>query len=107
MAVHQCARFFIDPKITHERAIMRIRKYLLATKERGIKFTPNKHKGFECYVDADFAGSWDKADAGNPENVLSRTGYILFYYGCPVIWSSKIQTEIVLSTAEAEYIALS
>ena len=102
MAVHQCARFCIDPKVTHERAIMRIGKYLLSTKERGIKFTPNKDRGMECYVDADFAGSWDKADSGNPENVLSRTGYILYYYGCPVIWSSKLQTEIALSTTEAE-----
>ena len=100
MAVHQCARFCIDPKITYERTIMRIGKYLLATKERGIKLTPNKDKGMECYVDIDFTGSWDKADAGNPENVLSRTGYILFYYGCPVIWSSKLQTGIALSTAE-------
>ena len=29
------------------------------------------------------------------------------YAGCPLVWSSKLQTEIALSTAEAEYIALS
>ena len=107
MAVHQCARFSIDPRITHERAIMRIGKYLLGTRDKGIRFTPDKSRGIECFVDADFAGSWDKADAGNPENVLSRTGYIIFIHGCPVVWSSKLQTEIALSTAEAEYIALS
>ena len=107
MAVHQCARFCIDPRITHERAIMRIGKYLLGTKDRGLSFIPDVKKGVQCYVDADFAGGWDKADANNPENVLSRTGYIIFYYGCPVIWCSKLQTEIALSTAEAEYIALS
>ena len=38
--------------------------------------------------------------------VLSRTGYIVTYTKCPVIWSSKLQTEIALSTTEAEYIAL-
>ena len=102
MAVHQCARFSADPKITHERAVMRIGKYLLGTKERGIKFTPDTSKGVECHVDADFAGSWDKADFGNPENVLSRTGYIISIYGCPVTWTSKLQTEIALLTAEAE-----
>ena len=107
MAVHQCARFNNDPKITHERATLRIGKYLLGTKDRGIHFTPDISKGIECYVDADFAGAWDKADADNPENVLSRTGYIIFYCGCPVLWCSKLQTEIALSTAEAEYIALS
>ena len=61
----------------------------------------------ECHVDAGFAGAWDKADADNPDNVLSRTGYVISYAGCPLIWCSKLQTEIALSTAEAEYIALS
>ena len=47
------------------------------------------------------------ADSTNVENVLSRTGFVIRYTGCPVIWSSKLQTEIALSTAEAEYIAMS
>ena len=29
------------------------------------------------------------------------------FAGCPIIWMSKLQTEIALSTTEAEYIALS
>ncbi len=38
---------------------------------------------------------------------MSRTGFVICYAGCPVLWTSKLQTEIALSTAEAEYIALS
>ena len=38
---------------------------------------------------------------------MSRTGYAIYYAGCPVLWSSKLQTEIAFSTTEAEYIALS
>ena len=34
------------------------------------------------------------------------TGFVICYTGCPIIWSSKLQTEIALSTAEAEYIAM-
>ena len=41
------------------------------------------------------------------ESVLSRTGFVITYCNCPVTWSSKLQTEIALSTTEAEYIALS
>jgi len=37
----------------------------------------------------------------------SRTGYIITYAGCPVTWASKMQTEVVLSTTEAELIAMS
>ena len=38
---------------------------------------------------------------------MSRTGYAIYYAVCPVLWSSKLQIEIALSTTEAEYIALS
>ena len=47
------------------------------------------------------------ADSTNADNVLSRTGFVIRYAGCPVIWSSILQTEIALSTAEGEYIAMS
>lgn len=32
---------------------------------------------------------------------------MIFYAGCPLLWVSRLQTKITLSTAEAEYIALS
>jgi len=34
-------------------------------------------------------------------------GYLKNYAGYPMHWTSKMQTEIALSTTEAEYIALS
>jgi hypothetical protein len=37
----------------------------------------------------------------------SRTGYVIKYAGCPLIWASKLQTEIALSSTESEYVALS
>ena len=106
-AVHQAARFCIDPRLSHERAIHRIGKYLKGTEDKGITFKPDPNKGLECFVDADFAGGWNKGDASNADAVLSRTGYVIMYAGCPVHWCSKLQTEIALSTTEAEYIALS
>jgi hypothetical protein len=61
----------------------------------------------ELYVDADFAGLWNAEKADEPTSVKSLTGYIIMIGGTPVIWTSKLQTEIALSTCEAEYIALS
>ena len=37
----------------------------------------------------------------------SRTGFIIFMSECPILWISRLQTEIATSTMEAEYIALS
>ena len=58
-------------------------------------------------MDTDFAGGYTRSTADDPISVFSRTGYVIFYFGCPVIWISKLQTEICLSTVEAEYVALS
>ncbi len=107
MAVHQVARFCVDPKLSHERAVNRIGKYLLGTKDKGMFFRPDTSRGLECFVDADFAGGWSHSNANDAETVMSRTGYVITYAGCPIAWCSKLQTEIALSTTEAEYIALS
>ena len=61
----------------------------------------------DCYVDSNFAGLWNFEDDQDLTCVNSRTGYIMLLGGCPLIWSSKLQFEIALSTMKAEYIALS
>ena len=108
-AVHQCARFQINPKKAHENAIKRIGRYLLGTRDKGIEFTPDIENldNLEVYVDADFAGNYAKEINQCPESVKSRTGCVIRYAGCPIHWFSRLQSEISLSTTEAEYIALS
>jgi hypothetical protein len=61
----------------------------------------------DCYPDADFAGLWTRDNKLDPHCVCSQTGYIICLSNCPVLWKSKLQTEIALSTMEAEYVALS
>ena len=58
-------------------------------------------------MDADFAGLWNHEDDQDPVCVKSRTGYVLTLGGFPLHWVSKLQSEISLSTCEAEYIACS
>ena len=107
MAVHQCARFSNNSMLSHERAVTRICRYLLATNVSGMIYRPDKTLGLQCYVDADFAGGWTQVNASDPENLMSRTGFAIMFAGCPILWSSRLQTEIALSTTEAEYVALS
>ncbi len=105
-AVHQCARFCNDPKEPHVKAVKRIVRYLVGTRTQGLILDPSKPQ-LDMYVDADFAGGYDKEHGEEPASVYSRTGFIIKYAGCPLMWQSKLQTEIALSTTEAEYIALS
>jgi hypothetical protein len=106
-AVHQCARFTHFPKKSHGEAVKRICRYLAGTARKGVEFNPTKAMELDCYVDADFAGLWNHEDDQDPVCVKSRTGYVITLGGCPVLWVSKLQTEIALSTLESEYIALS
>ena len=107
MAVHQTARFSMNPMRSHKLAIVRIGRYLIDNPDHGLIYTGDNSRCLEVYVDADFAGGWNMSDSKNSDNVLSIPGFIIRYAGCPVIWSRKLQTEISLSTAEAEYIAIS
>ena len=50
-----------------------------------------------AYCDADWAGDKDARK--------SRTGYVLMINKSPVIWSSKLQQSVALSSTEAEYIS--
>jgi hypothetical protein len=106
-SVHQCTQFAAAPKRAQEKALLKILRYLKGTPDEGLIVTPRKALGLECYVDADFAGGWCKETSEDPASVLSRSGYVIQLYGCPILWVSKLQTKISLSTTESKYIALS
>ena len=68
---------------------------------------PSAELSIDCYVDSDFAGLWSYEDDQDPTCVRSRNGFLIMIGNCPAIWPSKLQTEITLSTMDAEYIILS
>jgi hypothetical protein len=106
-AVHQCSRFCNEPKLSHEKAAKRVIRYLKQTPKEGLILRPDSSRGIQCFVDADFASEWNSAECEEPSSVYSRTGFVIMYAGCPIVWVSKLQTEVALSTTEAKYIALS
>jgi Reverse transcriptase (RNA-dependent DNA polymerase) len=84
-AVHQCARFAAEPKESHALALKRIGRYLAGTKDKGLILNPRNYS-FECYVDADFVGNWDRVNADvDPSTAKSRTGYVIMFGGCPMV----------------------
>ena len=91
----------------HGKAIRWLARYLKGTKDKGTILRPNKEKGLEVYVDADFAGNWDPDEHGDPDTARSRHGYFITFAGCPIVWKSQLQTEIALSSTESEYTGLS
>lgn len=105
-AVSQVGRFMAFPKRSHEDAIMRLCAYLRDTKDKGMIMNP-KNTGFKVYADADFAGGFNKHQTEDSATAKSRTAYHIMFNDCVIYSHSKLQTEIALSTTEAEYICLS
>ena len=119
MAVHQFVQFFNNLCLVHKLAVRRIAKYLSITSicvdlidvkwrlsTHGVVYKHDKEKVIECYVYANFSGGWAQADSNNAENFMSRTLYVIMSAEFPLLWYSKLQTEVASITTEAGYISL-
>ena len=102
-----CSRFNSAPKRSHAAAVKRIVRYLKGTTAKGTIFKPTGTYKVDYYVDADFARLHGHDPQEMPTSARSRTGYIMFFGGCLLLWKSKLQTETAaLSTFHGEYMAL-
>ena len=105
--VQQCARFCHLSSRDHEEAVKLVCRYLLRTCDKGLILRPKKTKGLQCYIDAYWAGAWTFNPSYDLLSNHCRTGFVILYTGCQIMWKSKIQSITALSTTEAEYISLS
>ncbi|CAM8911704.1 unnamed protein product [Rhodiola kirilowii] len=92
-----CARFQVDPRETHEKAVKRILGYLKGTYDLCLLYPRGGDLRLAAHTDADYAGC--KTDR------KSTSGMAQYLGPCLISWASKKQSSIALSTAEAEYIA--
>ena len=58
MQLQQFARFCNDPRQEHEESVNCICRYLLRVHGKGLIIKLDQTRGLECWVDADWAGSW-------------------------------------------------
>ena len=89
-AVHACARYTHHPKKSHATAVKHILRYLKGTLNLGMIMKPNQMQTLDCYVDSDSAGNYPAYSDQDPTSTKSRTGYVIFYQGCPTFWVSKM-----------------
>ena len=59
------------------------------------------------YADEYFAGLWGHENPQDPICARSKTGFVVTIVNFPLLWVSKLQTYIALSTLHSEYLALS
>ena len=83
---------------THWQAVKRIFRYLRSCANAGIVYFKEGTVRIVAYSDSDWG-----ADTNNRR---SRTGYVVYVAGGAVVWQSKSQEPVALSSCEAEYYAM-
>ncbi|GKA94639.1 retrovirus-related pol polyprotein from transposon TNT 1-94, partial [Tanacetum coccineum] len=98
-AVCACARYQVNPKVSHLHAVKRIFRYLKGQPKLGLWYPKDSPFDLVAYTDSDYArASLDRK---------STTGGCQFL-GCRLIsWQCKKQTVVANSITEAEYVAAS
>lgn len=109
-ACSQLGRVMSAPSNSHLSSLKRVMRYIAGTLDYGIKFenrawtapgttSPVSPLTLVTFSDSDWAS--------NVDDRSSTTGYIVMLAGGPISWKSKGQHSIALSSAEAEYVAMS
>nr|GEX60120.1 putative ribonuclease H-like domain-containing protein [Tanacetum cinerariifolium] len=95
--VYTCAKFQVNPKVSHLHAVKRIFRYLKGQPKLGLWYPRDSSFDLVAYTDSNYAGaSLDRK---------SRSGGCQFL-GCRLIsWQCKKQTVVAASTTKAEYVA--
>ncbi|GJW75810.1 putative ribonuclease H-like domain-containing protein [Tanacetum coccineum] len=98
-AVCACARYQVNPKVSHLHAVKMIFRYLKGQPKLGLWYPKDSPFDLVAYTDSDYArASLDRK---------STTGGCQFL-GCRLIsWQCKKQTVVANSTTKAEYVAAS
>ncbi|MBW0476559.1 hypothetical protein O181_016274 [Austropuccinia psidii MF-1] len=95
-AVNYLARHSMGPTATHWELLDHVIGYLLKTRDRGINLRPGT-LSLNLWSDAGWGGDLEH----------SQTGFMIKLGDSLILWGSKRQSIVALSTCAAEYIALS
>lgn len=98
-AVGNVSQFNQNPGKAHWNAVKRIFRYLKGTINYKLNYSQDNSSELCAYCDSDWGS--------NVSDRKSFTGYVYMFQGGPISWSCKKQRTVALSTAEAEYMALS
>ncbi|GJV81814.1 putative ribonuclease H-like domain-containing protein [Tanacetum coccineum] len=94
-----CARYQVNPKVSHLHAVKRILKYSKGQPKLGIWYPKDSPFDLVAYTNSDYAGaSLDRK---------FTTGGCQFLGSRLISWQCKKQTMVANSTIEAEYVAAS
>jgi len=96
-AITYLSQFAANPQPEHWMALKRILRYLRGSVELCLEYGGvDSDHSLIGYADSDWGGNVERR---------STTGYVFLLGGAAIVWSSKKQRTVALSSTEAEYMA--
>lgn len=96
--VSKLSQYLSKPSLTHVTALKRVLRYVKKTRSYRLAYSPQPGKPLVVYSDSDWAN--------DSEDRRSTTGYIVTLGSSPIIWKTRKQPTVALSSCEAEYMAI-
>jgi len=101
-AVRELTKCMDGATMAAYKEMLRLIKFVLSTKTWGLKIMPKSPDGTVKWNLVSFSDSdW----SGNKDNRRSINSFIIFLCGVPIVWQSKQQNTIALSSGEAVFVA--
>lgn len=96
--VNKLAQYLHHPTAAHWVALKRVLRYLHGTINYGIHLNKTSPPCLHAFCDADWAG--------DPDDYVSTSGFIVYLGNNPLSWGSKKQKALSRSSTEAEFRAI-
>lgn len=94
-SVQYLSQFNQTPSQAHYDVALHVLQYLKGTFNQGLYFNKDFSYNIEAYCDSDWVAC--------PITRRSVSGYFILFGNSPIVWKSKKQITVSLSSAEAEY----
>jgi Reverse transcriptase (RNA-dependent DNA polymerase) len=100
-SVRELAKVMDGANAAHMKMLGRVLKYVVGSRNKCLVLNPIKNKSIWVLF-----GRCDSDYAGDKDQRLSISGYVVYANNALVSWKSKSQRNTTLSSTEAEYVAL-
>ena len=98
-ATHELCKHLLSHEKVHQDAMIRLYRYLSGTADLGLYCASHPTLDIMIYCDSDWASDVDSRH--------STTGFVITINSLPIVWYSRAQKSVALSSCEAELFSLS